>query len=162
MADAAAEPRDVPVKRSKMPLFLGLGLALAGGGGGYFAVSSGLFPGGESHEAKTTELTAPAPLPDVQYVPIDPLVISLTDNGRLLHLRFQAQIEVDAKHAEEVRRVTPRVVDVLNTYLRALDIEDIQHAQALTRLRAQMLRRIQIVVGEGRARDLLIMEFVLS
>jgi flagellar FliL protein len=29
-------------------------------------------------------------------------------------------------------------------------------------LRAQMLRRVQIVAGEGRIRDLLIMEFVLS
>ena len=33
---------------------------------------------------------------------------------------------------------------------------------ALIRLRAQMLRRIQVVSGEGRVRDLLITEFVLN
>jgi flagellar FliL protein len=33
---------------------------------------------------------------------------------------------------------------------------------ALTRLRGQMLRRVQIVVGKDRVRDLLIMDFVLN
>ncbi len=56
----------------------------------------------------------------------------------------------------------PRVVDVLNGYLRALEIQDIESAAALTRLRAQMLRRVQIVAGPGRINDLLIMEFVLN
>jgi flagellar FliL protein len=32
----------------------------------------------------------------------------------------------------------------------------------MTRLRAQMLRRIQVVTGEGRVRDLLITRFVLQ
>jgi len=32
----------------------------------------------------------------------------------------------------------------------------------LLRLRSQMLRRVQVVTGEGRVRDLLIMEFVLN
>jgi flagellar FliL protein len=32
----------------------------------------------------------------------------------------------------------------------------------MARLRAQMLRRIQVVTGEGRVRDLLITEFVLN
>ena len=56
----------------------------------------------------------------------------------------------------------PRVIDVLNSYLRALEIGDIADAAALVRLRAQMLRRIQIVTGAGRVNDLLIMEFVLN
>jgi flagellar FliL protein len=51
---------------------------------------------------------------------------------------------------------------VLNTYLRALSIADLEESTALVRLRAQMLRRVQIVTGEGRINDLLIMEFVLN
>ena len=34
--------------------------------------------------------------------------------------------------------------------------------ERLVRLRAQMLRRVQMVTGEGRVRDLLITEFVLN
>ena len=48
------------------------------------------------------------------------------------------------------------------SYLRAIDTASIEDPHAMARLRAQMLRRIQIVVGEGRVRDLLITEFVLN
>ena len=37
-----------------------------------------------------------------------------------------------------------------------------QDPAALPRLRAQMLRRIQVVLGEGKVRDLLVTEFVLN
>jgi flagellar FliL protein len=56
----------------------------------------------------------------------------------------------------------PRILDVLNSYLRAIDVASIEDPQAMARLRAQMLRRIQIVTGEGRVRDLLVTEFVLN
>jgi flagellar FliL protein len=56
----------------------------------------------------------------------------------------------------------PRVVDVLNGFLRAVDVTDLEDPAALLRLRAQMLRRVQIVTGEGAVRDLLVMEFVVN
>ena len=56
----------------------------------------------------------------------------------------------------------PRVVDVLNSYLRALEIDDLRGNAALVRLRAQMLRRVQTVIGRDRVNDLLIMEFVMN
>ena len=62
----------------------------------------------------------------------------------------------------DVTKLTPRVMDVLNSYLRAVAVSDLEDPSALVSLRAQMLRRIQLVTGEGRVRDLLIMEFVLS
>ena len=64
--------------------------------------------------------------------------------------------------AAEVTLLMPRVLDVLNSYLRAVDPASFDDPGAMTRLRAQMLRRIQIVTGEGRVRDLLITEFVLN
>jgi flagellar FliL protein len=62
----------------------------------------------------------------------------------------------------DVEHLMPRVVDVLNSYLRALELGDLTDSAALMRLRAQMLRRLQVVTGEGRINDLLIMEFVLN
>jgi flagellar FliL protein len=56
----------------------------------------------------------------------------------------------------------PRVIDVLNGYLRAVEPGDFDDPAILGRLRAQMLRRVQIVTGTERVRDLLIMEFVLN
>lgn len=144
-----------------MPAMIGVGLMMAGAAGGYFALQSGLLPFGES-PATIARPVAPSEVPDVGYVPLDPLVISLTDSGRLLHLRFRAQVEVNRAHHGDVELLAPRITDVLNTYLRALEYRELQAPHALTVLRAQMLRRINVVVGEGRVTDLLIMEFVLS
>jgi flagellar FliL protein len=77
-------------------------------------------------------------------------------------LRFTAQVEVAAGSEADVTLLKPRILDVLNSYLRAIDIASIEDPQAMARLRAQMLRRVQVVTGEGRVRDLLITEFVLN
>jgi len=152
-----------PKKRSKLPLLIGFVLALVGGGGGFFAVKSGMILSSpdDKTQAETT-VEEPDALPDVVFLPVDPLVVSLGRNSRNDYLRFRAQLEVHSKFQGEVTSIMPRVVDVLNGYLRAVDIRDLEDPSALFRLRAQMLRRIQIVTGEGRVRDLLVMEFVLN
>jgi len=43
-----------------------------------------------------------------------------------------------------------------------VETKDLEDPLALVRLRAQMLRRVQMVTGEGRVRDLLITEFVIN
>jgi flagellar FliL protein len=159
MAAAATDPAEAKPKRSKKGLLIGLVLALVGAAGGFYAVQSGLlFP---APEPERTE-TAIAALPDVGFVPVDTLVISLGPGAGSRHLSFSAQLEVARGYEEEVRTILPRVVDVLNGYLRAVDVAELEDPSSLMRLRAQMLRRIQIVTGEGRVRDLLIMEFVLN
>ncbi|PIE12444.1 MAG: flagellar basal body protein FliL [Rhodobacterales bacterium] len=157
------EGEETPKKKSKLPLILGVVLALAGGGGGFFAVYSGMLFGEESHEEEMADEEHPvSDMPDIAFVAVDPMVISLRDTGPGRHLRFRAQLEVPSKHQSDVETLLPRVVDVLNSYLRALELADIQDAAALVRLRAQMLRRVQIVTGSGRVNDLLIMEFVVN
>ena len=56
----------------------------------------------------------------------------------------------------------PRIVDILNTYLRAVQPQDLDSPTALLRLRVQMLHRVQVVAGQGVVRDLLITEFILN
>ncbi len=148
-------------KKSKIPMIMGLSLGLIGAGAGFFAVSSGMILNGESEQYSDADEQAEQ-IPDVAFVPVDPLVISLREPSDSRHLRFRAQLEVPAQFQAEVEKLLPRVVDVLNSYLRALETADFEHPAALVRLRAQMLRRVQIVVGQGRVNDLLVMEFVLN
>lgn len=156
-----------PKKKSKLPLILGVVLMLVLGGGGFFAVYSGLLFA-PPHEPTEEELAALEeevlePLPDVAFVPIEPLIINLAGKGGgNRHLRFQAQVEVPSAYQGEVETLLPRIVDVLNGYLRAVDITELESPAALVKLRAQMLRRLQIVAGEGRVKDVLIMEFVIN
>jgi flagellar FliL protein len=154
-------------QRPKRPLLLGFFLALAGAGGGYYAIEAGLIrldavttnaarPGAPAGPATAGKGTA-----DVAFVPVEPLVISLDDGGGT-HLRFRAQLEVTPGREGEVKHLMPRIVDVLNGYLRAVDVDDLRDNASLVKLRAQMLRRVQVVAGRDRVGDLLIMEFVMN
>lgn len=169
MANAEAElgAGAVPARKGKRSLIAGAALALLLGGGGFYAVRSGLVLGpSESEAAGGADEAHPAPtleaLPDIVFVPLDPIIVSLGPNSRARHLRFRAQLEVPGQYSADVERLIPRVVDVLNSYLRAVEPSTLDQPGALTRLRSQMLRRVQLVLGEGRVRDLLVMEFVLN
>jgi len=161
---AVTDPIDVdPPKSSKMPLIIGIVLALLGAGGGFYAVQSGLFSAPDAtDDSYAAEVVDHSEAPAVAFVPLDPLVVSLPREEGRVFLRFAAQLEVEPSHAAEVEALKPRIVDVLNGYLRAVDLAELEDPTALMRLRGQMLRRVQIVTGEGRIRDLLIMEFVLN
>lgn len=162
MADEDTDTEGDPPKKSKMPLVLGLVLAVLGGGGGFYATWSGMIlsTGGDSHDAAEEEVKDP--FADIAFVEIDPMIISVDATPERRLLRFRAQLEVPKSYQDDVTKLLPRVVDVLNSYLRALEVADLEDQAALTRLRAQMLRRVQVVTGQGRVNDFLIMEFVLT
>jgi flagellar FliL protein len=159
MTETNATPDDAPKKKSKLPLILGLIGALALGGGGVFATYSGMILGDSAGHGAAHE---PSAMPDVSFVAVDPIVISLNVQSSARHLRFASQLEVQNPYGPDVAALLPRIVDVLNSYLRAVEVAQLEDPSALVLLKAQMLRRIQIVTGEGRVRDLLISEFVLN
>ncbi|MCV2879778.1 flagellar basal body-associated FliL family protein [Sedimentimonas flavescens] len=159
MAETDTAGEETPKKRSKLPLLIGLVLMLGLGGGAFYAVYSGLILG--TPQAAEPQGETPEALPEVAFVPLDPMVVSLGGTAAR-HLRFNAQLEVPLAYQADVEHLKPRVMDVLNGYLRAVDVAELEDPTALIRLRAQMLRRVQIVVGEGRVRDLLVIEFVLN
>lgn len=161
MAEAALPQDAAPKKRSKLPLIIGGVLFLAGGGGGFFAVYSGLVFGSSAEGEHVAETSDPG-LADIAFVEIEPLVVSIGDTAAARHLKFASSLEVNHATEEEVRALLPRILDVLNGYLRAVDPNDLEDPSALVRLRAQLLRRIQLVTGDGRVRDLLVTEFVLN
>ena len=174
---------------SKVPLIIGLLAAIAFGAGGFYASYSGLLinliGGTDAASQKTTAAAGTingigpetsyagdraatagpeslsAPL-TATFVEIDPLVVSLGAGQSLAHLRFRGHLEVNTGAEDTVQALMPRVMDVLNGYLRATRPEELSDPTMLIRLRAQMLRRVQLVVGEGLVKDLLVSEFVLN
>jgi len=164
MAEPEETEEEAAPKRSNKPLLIGFFLALVLGGGGFYAVWSGLLlaPADHAMEEMPEELIVAGPLPDVVFVPIQPLVVNIGSGSTARHLLFRAELEVKRGAEGDVNMLLPRVTDVLNSYLRAVDISELERRTALIRLRAQMLRRVQVVTGEGRVNDLLIMEFVIN
>ncbi|MEO1194623.1 MAG: flagellar basal body-associated FliL family protein [Pseudomonadota bacterium] len=161
MSDAATDPEagdEAPKKGGLKPLLIGLVLAVAGGAGGFFAGSSGIL-GGDAPQEETKKEGA---IKDTVFVAVDPLVISIVRPDRVAQLRLQLSLEVESPYASEVEALKPRLMDVLNSYLRAVDTAEFDGSGALVRLRAQMLRRVQIVVGNDAVHDLLVQEFVVN
>lgn len=173
MSDATVDEDGQEEKKpSKLPMIIGVVLALAGAGGGFFAVQSGLLGGGsdahaedaaagDDHAEDQEHVETPA-LPKVSFIEVPQVMVSLGPGGHSQHLRFRASLEVPEQYAADVEVILPRVQDVLNSYLRALEARDIEAPGALVRLRGQMLRRVRLVAGEDRIRDLLVLEFVLN
>lgn len=149
-------------KSGKAPVFVGIILALLGAVGGFFVIDSGLVHFGQ----KRPPALAPEPEKPAKaapnFVPMPPLLISLGPGSQLRHLRFSAQLETPAEAVEVVTSQMPRIVDVANTYLRALESSDFDDPAILLQLRRQLLRRVQLVVGPENVHDFLIMEFVLD
>ena len=159
MANDEARQEVVVKKVSKMPVILAFFLFFVLGLAGFYALYSGMILG-PNHVAKGP-LDSNG-LADVAFVPIDQLTISLGEASSKCHLQFTAQLEVNANRAEAVKALSPRILDVINGYLRAVDTADLTERDALVRLRAHLLRRIQMVTGQGSVRDLLVTQFVLD
>jgi flagellar FliL protein len=164
MADA--KPAGGGAKKGGMlGLIIGGVLMLGLGGGAFFAVYSGIVPTpdkkpAEEHAAEDGHGDAHA-APPPAFMPMAPILVTLGKGDELRQLQLTAQLEVAPEKLAEVTALTPRVLDVLNTYLRAVDPAVIEDPSAMLRMRAQMLRRVQVVTGEGLVRDLLVSEFIL-
>ncbi|MEO1292477.1 MAG: flagellar basal body-associated FliL family protein [Pseudomonadota bacterium] len=153
-----AEPEEEAPKKGGKGLMVALIGAVVAGGAGFGVASMGFLDALVApKEEKKVEVKA-----DFVFVPLDPLVISLGPTARARTLRFAAQLEVEPDAKDAVADMSPRILDVLNSYLRAVDESELADPAALALLRAQMLRRIQTVIGDGIVRDLLILEFVLN
>ncbi|MEM7508267.1 MAG: flagellar basal body-associated FliL family protein [Pseudomonadota bacterium] len=165
VADLEDGADEAPKKKGKMGLILALVALLLCGGGGFFATYSGMVAlplGGDKANSKDgAKAKAEPDLPPVAFLPTGEMIISLGPNARAQHLLIEAELEVAPEYLAEMELLRPRVLDVFNTFLRAVEERDLEDPGAMPRLRAQLLRRVQIVTGPDRIRDLLITRFIL-
>lgn len=149
------------------PIMIGLAAAVVLGAGAAFAVMSGLAPIGDApketaeekkkREAKEALAKTPPPV----FVAFEPLTITVVADGAPRQLRLQLSLETTEPFAPRVEEMRPRVLDALNTMLRAMNQDELTEPSSLDRLRAQMLRRIRIATDPTAVKDLLITEFVI-
>lgn len=165
MADLAEVDDQPKVKKSKLPLIATILTMLIGAAGGYFVVISGLV-GSTPTTNETPQVrnrTAPThEVLDLAFVSLDPILVSFSSGSERTLLRFVGNLEVDPTAITEVEILKPRITDILNGYLRALELSDLEEPAALLKIRLDLLHRVRIVAGEDRINDLLIIEFVLN
>lgn len=157
MAEADLEDGEGAPKKGKGGLFIGLVLAIVAGGGG-FAFTYGLLSGDAPSQTQTNAYLSD----NLSFVPVEPMTVAIGSPADRRYLRFRAELEVNEDYEPDIVAMMPRVVDVLNTYLQSLEMEDIENPSSLLTLRSQMRRRVDLVVGGNRVHDLLVMEFVVN
>ncbi|MEO1611086.1 MAG: flagellar basal body-associated FliL family protein, partial [Pseudomonadota bacterium] len=124
------------------------------GGGGFYAAYSGMIGGGSSPEAVEEEEAKPAaPVNEVAFMQLDEMVVPLAPTARSRILVFGASLEVEPEALPEIEKLRPRLMDVLNTYLRVVDHEALEDPSAMPLLRARLLRRLSVVAAPVEPRD---------
>lgn len=155
MSDQTAETE---AKKGGSGLVLGLILAVIGAAGGYAAVGLDLL--GLRHAPESVEdHSYVAPAAGV-FVEIPQIIVM---HGPFLsgrHLRFRGSLEVRPEDAEQVKILMPRVVDVLQNFLRSVKAEYFDYPDAIDQFRNHMRVRVIDVIGEAPLIDLLILELV--
>ena len=152
------EQDDVEEKpKKKGGLLIGLVLAIAAGGGA-FAFTSGMLGGGDQPMEKKMVMLSDG----LSFIPVEPMTVAIGNPADRRFLRFRAELEVAEEAEGDISKMLPRVMDVLNTYLQSLEMSDIEDPSALLKLRSQMRRRVDLVVGGDRVHDLLVLEFVVN
>lgn len=99
---------------------------------------------------------------NVTFVNLEPLVVTLAPGAKSRYLKISISLETTAKHEHALASFGPRIRDTLNTYLRAVEEEDLVRPSSMSRLRAQMLRRVQLAAPGAEISDVLITDFVLN
>lgn len=161
MVEAVGHEAEAPPPKRKGGLVAPLAALLLCAGGGFWATWSGML---------ALPLPAPEPVAEIppppggrtSFVPLERLTVTLGPEASSRLLVISATLEVAPGEEAEVARLAPRAMDTLAGYLQALRDEDLDRPAALPRMRAHMLRRLRLVMGEERVRDLLVTEFVMQ
>ncbi|MBT8473300.1 MAG: flagellar basal body-associated FliL family protein [Marinicaulis sp.] len=99
---------------------------------------------------------------DIVFVNLKPLVVTLGPNARADFLKISISIETSSKNFDTATKLQPRFRDVINTYLRSVEESDLVEPKGMTRLRSQLLRRLQVTASREVVSDVLITDFVLK
>lgn len=166
VSEQESDPADAPrAKAGLKGLLLGAfsTLLLAGVAGGVVYVApfgdekcNGSLPSGAAGSALTKDYE------NIEFVNLDPLIITLGPGANAEFLKISISIETTKDNLKAAEHLRPRFRDVLNIYLRAVEEKDLVEPSAMTRIRAQMLRRLQVTASPEIVTDLLITDFVLN
>ena len=99
----------------------------------------------------------------VFYTPPDIVVNMQTADGRPTFLKLKLTLELPDKDTADVLDANmPRLQDMFQTFLRELRPEDLTGSQGTYQLRAELLRRVRLVVAPAQVNTVLIEEMLIN
>ena len=162
--DASAEDGSEAPKKGKGGLIGQLALMLALGGASFATVL--FLPSNEMPPAHGAADTADEEKADPEYdlnretafSALTPLTLTLQNGTRLLKIGITLETAYDA---DSIDPDDPKIKDAFTGYLRALKVDQVQDAAFMAQMRAQLLRRAQLIHGKDTVYSVLITDFLV-
>jgi flagellar FliL protein len=157
--ETAAAPTKKGGKRKLILIAAPVVLLLAGAGLWF----TGILPhvlGMDKHEGK---MEAAKPVPP-SYLDLPEMVANLNGNLRKpSYIKLDARIEVPIPgDVDKVKAALPRVVDLMQTYLREMRPEELRGSAGTYRLREELLIRASAAVAPAKVSDVLFTQMLVQ
>ena len=135
-------------------------------GGGAAAAAYFFLPGfAEKLPLHTThkEEAPPAP-PKPTFVDLPEMSVTLPNGGQPRQLRIRISLELvrPPQGLPPTESISPKVYDALLTYLRTLTDREIDSSLAIDRIRGDLYRRLNLILGPDVVQDVLITSLVVA
>jgi len=160
MSDEPAKPAE-PTKSKPPKVMLAL-LVLNLGASGFttfkVATAQPAVPQAEApqHNPTTTEIVGPV-------MELDPFVVNLDEVGQSRYLKLTLQFELtDGDSEASIVKSKQLVRDTILSHLSGLHVADTLGVAAKDKLRADVMTKLEVVVGPGKVRRVFFHEFVVQ
>lgn len=158
---AEAAPRGRKKKLFILIAVLVLLFSAAGAGAWYM----GFIGGSRSDAAHDAEALAPAAEPEkVAFVDMPDMLVNLTSGDRRLHfMKTRFSLQLGQEHdGERIKEATPRILDAVQLYLRALSVDEVTGSEGMQRLKDELKTRINLIVAPVQIQDVLFKELLVQ
>lgn len=132
-------------------------LALAGGGSFVFLKKKL----GDGHGEAVAEVKKPVVFLDVREMMVNLASEPGQDRTRFAKIKVAIELK-DAKVEGEVKPLMPRIEDTFQVYLRELRASDLSGSAGISRLREELLRRVNVAIHPARAEAVLFKDVVIQ
>lgn len=159
-ADVAEDGEDEEVaaggSKTKLILIGAAAAVLVAGGGAWFFLMK---PRAEARNSEAAHVASP-----VSFVDLPEMTVNLSvGQDRPQYLRVKVALEVaDARAAEQIKPIMPRVIDAFQLYLREVRPSDIEGSAGIFRLRDELTRRVNTAVHPARVNAVLFREIIVQ
>ncbi len=162
-----AAPKKKRLSGKKMIMFgLPVLLLLAGGGLFMSGMLDGLPGGDEKTEAEMKEGEGgEGPPKAAVFHKVPDLLVNLNAAGGSRRNFLKVSISLELAKAEDaawIESVMPRIVDNFQIYLRELRVEDLRGSAGLSRLREELLHRVNVAAQPIKVSDVLFRQMLIQ
>ena len=160
--DLEEEEADRKAKRAKIFVIIVLFLLVIGAGAA-IAHFMGLFDQFMNDGTEEAVDEAPPPPLEPQFLELEPIVTNLDGGGANSLLKIAITlVYTDKKDLLTLEQMEPRIMNILQVYVRDVRMDDLRSSEGLNPLRRVLLERINAAVRPARVESILIKNFLIQ